>query len=593
MKKKQTMSVILTAGILALAPCTAAMTAFADATTEYTITVNESTAGYTYTAYQIFKGDISEKDGQKVLANLDWAEGVDGAAILAAAKADNDLKAFFTADVTDATGASNKLKAIGESENKDKLLAKFAKIAKKNAGAADGTIAAQTDSKYPLKVTGSGYYLVEETGIPTANPEGENEVYSRFMLDVVAPMEVTPKRTLPTLDKKISGPKAKDDGKANGVSIGDTVNYEIRTTMPDLTGYEKYYYVINDTMAAGLTFDPTSVVIMNGTKTLTAGTDYVVQVEDEAGDYTFQIVFLDFVNKRNEAPGSEFVVTYNAVLNEKADRTTAGNLNTADLTYSNNPNYDYDGTIPTGDEPGDGEPTGTTPDKQTKTYTANIKLTKKDNEGNTLTGAKFRLTGTAAKVVLINGTAFKYSADDSGTYYKLTDGTFTETAPTDATADKYVDSTKYALVETDAKETSYENICKEAYVKSDGTLEFNGLAAGTYTLTELVAPEGFNKLENPITVVISDAGIKFEKGAEDPDLWTATVDLDGEGGEDPKAVTMGDTATAAFDVVNNPGDTLPSTGGIGTKLFYLFGGMLAVGSGVLLVTKKRMGKAEQ
>ena len=71
------------------------------------------------------------------------------------------------------------------------------------------------------------------------------------------------------------------------------------------------------------------------------------------------------------------------------------------------------------------------------------------------------------------------------------------------------------------------------------------------------------------------------------------MDLDGEGGEDPKAVTMGDTATAAFDVVNNPGDTLPSTGGIGTKLFYLFGGMLAVGSGVLLVTKKRMGKAEQ
>ena len=95
----------------------------------------------------------------------------------------------------------------------------------------------------------------------------------------------------------------------------------------------------------------------------------------------------------------------------------------------------------------------------------------------------------------------------------------------------------------------------------------------------------FNKLENPITVVINDDGIKFEKGAEDPDLWTATVD--------GKAVTMGDTATAAFDVVNNPGDTLPSTGGIGTKLFYLFGGMLAVGSGVLLVTKKRMGKAEQ
>lgn len=404
------------------------------------------------------------------------------------------------------------------------------------------------------------------------------------MLDVVAPMEVTPKRTLPELNKKITGPNAKDEGKANGVSIGDTVNYEIKTTMPDLTGYEKYYYVINDKMAAGLTFDPTSVVIMNGTKTLTAGTDYEVQVEDEAGDYTFQIVFLDFVTKRNEAPGSEFVVTYNAVLNENADRTTAGNLNTADLTYSNNPNYDYDGTIPTGDEPGDGEPTGTTPDKQTKTYTANIKLTKTDKDGNKLTGAKFQLTGTAAKAVLINEQCFKKSTD--GTYYMLKDGTFTEAVPTETTTKNYDDvNTKYALVEKITKDTKDEPICMEAYVKSDGTLEFNGLAAGTYTLTELVAPEGFNKLENPITVVINDDGIKFEKGAEDPDLWTATVD-----GEN---VTMGDTATAAFDVVNNPGDTLPSTGGIGTKLFYLFGGMLAVGSGVLLVTKKRMGKAEQ
>jgi len=578
MKKKQTMSVILTAGILALAPCTAAMTAFADATTEYTITVNESAAGYTYTAYQIFKGDVSVKDGQKVLANLDWAEGVDGAKILTAVKADTDLASYFT-DAEEAADVANALKEIGKQAGKDKLLAKFANIAKKNAGDADGTIAAQTESKYPLKVTGSGYYLVEETGKPS-----NKEAFSRFMLDVVGPTSVDPKRTYPTLDKKITGPNAKDSGKANGVSIGDTVNYEIKTTMPDLTGYEKYYYVINDTMAAGLTFDPSSVAVTIAGEDVAKDTDYEVQIGTEADGYTFQIVFKDFV-KRTEPKDSEIVVTYNAVLNENADRTTAGNLNTADLTYSNNPNYDYDGTIPTGNEPGEGEPTGTTPDKQTKTYTANIKLTKKDNKGNKLTGAKFRLTGTAAKVVLINGTAFKYSANDSGTYYKLTDGTFTETAPTDATADKYVDSTKYALVETNAKETSYEDICKEAYVNSDGTLEFNGLAAGTYTLTELVAPEGFNKLENPITVVISDAGIKFEKGAEDPDLWTATVD--------GKAVTMGDTATAAFDVVNNPGDTLPSTGGIGTKLFYLFGGMLAVGSGVLLVTKKRMGKAEQ
>ena len=53
------------------------------------------------------------------------------------------------------------------------------------------------------------------------------------------------------------------------------------------------------------------------------------------------------------------------------------------------------------------------------------------------------------------------------------------------------------------------------------------------------------------------------------------------------------TATVSFNVVNHEGNTLPSTGGMGTKLFYLVGGLLAVGSGVILVTKKRMANTKK
>ena len=65
---------------------------------------------------------------------------------------------------------------------------------------------------------------------------------------------------------------------------------------------------------------------------------------------------------------------------------------------------------------------------------------------------------------------------------------------------------------------------------------------------------------------------------------------------DPAYITLNDSTnqitTMMFDIENKSGATLPETGGIGTTLFYVIGGLLVVGAGVLLVTKKRMGKAE-
>lgn len=587
MKKSKRIAAWLIAGLLALTPCAAySLTAYAGATDPYTITVDESVEEYAYNAYQIFSGTL--KDGK--LAQIEWASGFDSAAFLTALKGDDvflsdpeDPTSNLFKDAESASDVADVLKTVSESDVEK--LSEFAKLAKANIGTVTPTASSYnaTSHKHEINVTGSGYYLVEETAVPPGDPAGTNEVYSRFMMQVVDDATVKPKRELPELEKWITGPNVRDvdsedpaKGKANAVSIGDTVSFEIDSAMPDMTGYSKYYFVINDTLADGLTFDPASVVVKIADATLVKDTDYEVQTDTAASPYTFQIVFKDFLN-RTEAKGTPITVTYDAVLNENADCTTAGNLNTANLTYSNNPNVDNSGTP--GDEPGDGEPVGETPDKKTKTYTANILLTKTD--GSTiLTGAKFKIEGTSAKCVLINGTA--YVKDASGTFYKLKDGTFTETPyADDEDAEKHYDGKDtYSKVTNVTKDTSYTDICMEAYVKADGTLEFGGLGAGTYTITELEAPEGYNKLAAPIVIEIKNDEATFD----DP-KWTAT--------KDGEALSMTDTATASFEVINKEGSTLPSTGGIGTKLFYLIGGMLAVGSGVVLVTKKRMSRTEK
>lgn len=99
---------------------------------------------------------------------------------------------------------------------------------------------------------------------------------------------------------------------------------------------------------------------------------------------------------------------------------------------------------------------------------------------------------------------------------------------------------------------------------ADGKFKISGLDADTYYLKEVTAPKGYNKLASPLKIEItSDGKIKVNNGDEKE-------------------------ATNPVKVENNTGSILPSTGGMGTTLFYIFGAILVIGSGVVLITKKRM-----
>jgi LPXTG-motif cell wall-anchored protein len=130
----------------------------------------------------------------------------------------------------------------------------------------------------------------------------------------------------------------------------------------------------------------------------------------------------------------------------------------------------------------------------------------------------------------------------------------------------------YKKTTTETVEETTEHKSQSLAVNPDGTLNFEGLGAGTYTIKETVVPEGYTKAQD-VTVVIT-----FNNTTQ---KFTATVN---------GTATTADAATNLFpvDVVNVAGNVLPTTGGIGTTLFYIIGGVLVAAAAVLLVTRRRM-----
>ena len=534
--------------------------AFAANDTPHTITLQFEKSGHTYDAYQIFAGDL--ENGK--LTNIVWGSGVHGDAVLAALQASELLGADFAG----AESAEQVAHVLTNYENDSAKIEAFGRIVAANLNEKAGT-STETEGadgyNYAINVKGDGYYIVMDAGTI-----GNTDAATKYILQVLGDMTITAKADIPTLEKDILEDGNKVD--LNEVFVGDKIDYVLTSKVPTMDGYNKYFFIINDTMSEGLTFN-NDVVVKIGSNTLVEGTDYTVEItNNDDGTTSFEIIFKNFIQYKAVA-GSAIEVTYSATLNEKAKIGEEGNPNTANLTFSNNPNEDGVGTPETPDKPGpdDDDVIGETPDDTVITYTSGIKLKKVDAEGKSLTGAKFKIEGVSEKVVIINENIFTES--ENGTYYRLTDGTYTEEEPNDLTKKDYEStSVKYELITVVNKTTEKTNIVTEAWVDENGIITFEGLGEGTFTITEMEAPEGYNKLTNPITIVIS-----FNKNGTPK--WTATqngnpMELEGN--------------LFAFEVVNKAGATLPTTGGMGTTLFYVVGAVLVMAAVVLLITKKRV-----
>lgn len=425
-----------------------------------------------------------------------------------------------------------------------------------------------------------GYYVVSDTTNAAALPQGE--AVSALVLDTTnLNVEVKLKTSKSTLTKKIDGNNDDDNDStgmvdANKGNIGDEVPYVLTTKVPNMTGYNSYWFVVNDTLSAGLTFNDNVAITVGGTE-LHKDVDFTVASTKNAdGTTSVEIVFVDFYAKQLANQRKDIVITYSATINSAAVIGVEGNPNGATLTYSNKPSETYDGDKPGSD---DGNRVGTTPEDKTYTYVTGIVLNKVDEDGNALAGAEFQITGTKQNKYLVYTQSF--TAAEDGTYYKLKDGTYTTEAPDAATADLYDSTTtKYTMTTESHEEVmGTEKLSFNATVGADGVLKVDGMEAGTYTITEIKAPTGYNLLGNPVTLTIN---------------WTAPANVDVDHN---CSWTANESSTAGWafvdgrfeiDIENKAGTELPTTGGIGTTIFYIVGAVLMAGAAILLITKKRM-----
>lgn len=368
-------------------------------------------------------------------------------------------------------------------------------------------------------LTMGNYLILIENGMKVYRPsavnlvpewDDENEEWV-----MTSPAAVTLKSSEPGIDKEVNG-EEKDE-----TFIGDTVSYVITSTLPVYPdNATNKTYKVSDKLSAGLTLDLASMVVKMDGVTLTAGTEYSIATGAAESDPTFTATF-DYdalVTKAGGAiTGNETItVEYDAALNKDAVIGDTGNLNHAKLEYANNP---YDNS------------SFKTHEKEIPVYTYGLDITKINKAEEPLEGAVFNLERKS-------GEKLYFVSEGAGNYY------LSEQGASGATADLAVGTGSAA-----------------------GKLILKGLDTGEYVLTEKTAPGGYNKLQRPIEVTITDD------------------DLNGLVDEKPDVEQT--SGYVSFTVTNTQGFELPVTGGRGTILFTV-GGILLIGlAGVIFFTARK------
>ncbi len=545
---------------LAMIACLS-ISVFAEAGTN-TITINGIAEGHTYAAYQLFDGDLSGG----ALTNVKWGDGIDGAAFLAALKADTyeiknsdgSIVVTMAKYFEKATSAQDVIGVIVDptdawSSHGDRL-DRFAEIAGQFLTTASATTSV-CDSNFAYKLEGiaDGYYLVRDITAVGETPDDpiENDFFTKFIITVTTDVAINVKGDKPVVNKTVGYGLSEDFSEYISNQIGKTHYYRWIGTLPtDLGEYDDYYYSFEDTLSAGLTFgkfEQIYIVHSNNSHTLvynsvdgTENADLMPDSYTSAGAATvnadgtssISLTWNDLLDTFPTLKSSDKVyVKYSATLNKDAVIGVEGNPNEVTLKYSNSPSDEgYGITLP----------------DDAIVYSFMMNVVKVDAADNSvfLPGAEFLL-------------------------YHF-----------------HEDVKVYAVLDAEFKIDSWTENADEATVlrssDADGSFKVIGLQGGLdYFLHEKTAPVGYNKLFTDIEVRLVPG--YDPTNASHEYLITLDYELDGQAGNG----TITDGAIS-IEVVNHKGATLPSTGGIGTTVFYIAGTLLVLCAVVYLVSKKRM-----
>ena len=386
----------------------------------------------------------------------------------------------------------------------------------------------------PLTVP-TGYYLIKDNG-----PVGDGEAYSLYVVKVVGPTTISPKVGTTTSDKKV---KDTNDSKANSTTdwqdsadydIGDAVPFKLSATIAqDYANYTHgYKLTFHDKEDTGLSFNKDSVKVYVDETLIT--TDYEVVTENLGDGCTFEVRFANLKAITSVHAGSVISVEYTSTLNNQAVIGSAGNKNTSHVTYTNNPNDEQAGE------------NGKTPDDVVIVFTYKTIVNKVTKNPAYDASKDTGKTGTDSdgnkEFIPLKGAGFTlYKKNASGAYVAVGE----ELKGADMT-----------------------------------TFTWSGLDDGDYKLVETTTPAGYN--------TIADIEFTITAGHVDGDSpYLDTLSGNVTSGTATFTAVVND-GSLSTNVVNNSGSTLPSTGGMGTTLFYVLGSILVLGAVVLLVSKKRM-----
>lgn len=470
---------------------TFALPAFADSATTYTIKAPANT--HQYEIYQIFTGDLSGN----ILSNVKWGRNGTGTV-------GNAVDSTIIAELT----------AVNSKSDREIL-----NVVEPCANLNSTPVATITNGA--TYSAAAGYYLIKDKD----NTVSGADTYTTYIVKVVNDVTITPKGNVPSFEKKVKDINDTTDTDASAwqdsadYDIGDKVPFKLEGTVAsNYDDYKTYYFAFHDKAEAGLTFNKDSVKVYVDSKEITSG--YNVETSPADKD-TFDVVFDNLKTITDVRADSKITVEYTATLNDKAVLGNQGNVNTAHLEFSNNPNKVHGGS---------GKPeTGNTPEDSVIVFTYQVVVNKTKANGDALSGAEF----TLEKV--------------------------------------HKDGTKTSITA----------------VKSNGdtTFTFKGLDDGDYILTETVTPATYNTIEPIRFTVTADHKITWNGEARNTILTSLTGNVTSGTADFMPDKTEGSLTTK---VINQSGATLPGTGGIGTTIFYVIGGLLMAAAAVLLITKKRM-----
>ena len=528
----------LLAALLAVAMvCAMAIPAFAENSE------GDVDSHHTYSAFQIFKGDVEGNNIKDFkISNVDWGSNIIN-------NSDDFLNKLREADhigplFTNAKSAQEVLAVISQWHDSDDYSIAFARFVCHYLYSNDANptyVVRAGSNALTIPEAKAGYYLFVDT--TDFSKDDSYHSYNSFLLMVTKGnwnVPITPKAEKPTVEKKVydnpDGTSTGGFGSSADHAINEKFQFQLTATLPDSTNraydyYDKYSVIFHDTLSDGITYDKDdeldSVVIKSNGNTynITDSSKYTIDTTDLESQNSF-VVNIDVKACAKDA---------GVDLNDGATITVTYTAHLNDKAYVNtaggstsNINKVY---LTYSNNPKDESSIGKTPESTpVYVYTYQLNNTKhQDTEkGPALEGACFRLYSDEA------------CTDQSEVQLYQKDGFY------------------YPIKDVLGKEAV------EMKSAANGTFNVKGLDAGTYYLKEITPPDGYSACKViPVT-------IKADHSRNDQ------VNLEG--------------SNLTNDIVNIKagGITLPSTGGIGTTIFYVVGGGLMVAAIVLLVTKKRM-----